>query len=198
MTSERPDPAMMAVALERQAREEAWLARIREGDEHAFERLVRACYDMVLRMAARYVGQHELAEEVAQDVFVRVWERRDVLQIRTGLVAYLLGAARNRALNAISPMRERAVHIPENDAIVLSLSGDAAPDIVYDATELSQAMRATVEQLSPRVREVFLLSRRDGLTPAQIAEALSISVQTVYTLLGRALKQLQETVERMS
>jgi RNA polymerase sigma-70 factor (ECF subfamily) len=183
--------------LDEQARTESWLQGIRDGDERALERMVRACYAPVASFALRYAGTRELAEEVTQDVFVRIWERREEIDIANSWMSYLFSAARHRALNAVAPLRERASHVAADEALVTQ-SGSAAPDLLYDAAELSQALRVAVDRLAPRGREVFLLSRRDGLTPAQIASALGIGVQTVYTLLARALQELHRATDSLS
>lgn len=183
--------------LDDQARAEGWVDRIRAGDERALEEMVRACYSAVATVARRYAGSRELAEEVTQDVFVRLWERGAELEITGGIMAYLFAAARHRALNARAPLRERALHVPSDAALGARRSRDT-PELLYDAAELSRVLRLAVDRLSPRGREVFLLSRRDGLTPAQIALSLGINVQTVYTLLARALRELHDVIETMS
>jgi RNA polymerase sigma-70 factor (ECF subfamily) len=128
---------------------------------------------------------------------MRIWEKGSEIALTGSLMSYLFTAARRRALNARDSRRERALHVPA-DAVLSTRGGGETPELLYDAAELSRTLRAAVDELSPRGREVFLLSRRDGLTPAQIAAALGIHVQTVYTLLARALQELHRVLESVS
>jgi RNA polymerase sigma-70 factor (ECF subfamily) len=159
--------------------------------------MVRACYAPVASVALRYTGSPELAEEVTQDLFMAIWERGGQIALTGSLMSYLFTAVRHRALNARESLRARARHVPA-DAVLGTRGSADTPALLYDAAELSQTLRAAVDRLPPRGREVFLLSRRDGLTPAQIAAALGIGVQTVYTLLARALRELHQVMESVS
>jgi RNA polymerase sigma factor (sigma-70 family) len=180
--------------LDQRARTEEWLERMRAGDENALESMVRACYAPVATVAFRYTGSRELAEEVTQDVFVRVWEQRERLTISGTLMGYLFAAARHRSLNVRATLHARATHVGIETTLPATRSHDD-PAHAYDAAELSRTLRFAFDRLAPRGREVFLLSRRDGLTPAEIAATLGIGVQTVYTLLARALEALHRAVD---
>jgi RNA polymerase sigma-70 factor, ECF subfamily len=168
------------------------LARLRAGDRHALEGLLRAWYPRLAEYAASILGNRDAAEDAVQEAFIAVWNRRDSLPDDARFLAYVHRAVRNRALNQIRRHRTAARWLsraaPELEA----------PPVAQEAleqAELNAALRAALADLAPRTREVFLLSRDRGLTYLQIADTLGISVKTVETLMGRALKALRARLE---
>lgn len=165
-------------------------ARLRDGDRAAFEGLFRAHYAPLVRHAARLAGSTAEAEELVQEVFLQLWSRRETLAIRESPVAYLYRGVRNRALNAVR--HERVVRTwaqsqpPEAAEPAVASADTAAED------EVARAVRDAIAALPDRCREIFLLSREQGLTYAQIAATLGLSVKTIETQMGRALKSLRE------
>lgn len=159
------------------------------GDVDAFEALFHAHYGALCEYVRHIVGSHDLAEELAQDAFVRLWERHTRAPA-TLAVPYLYTAARNRALSYLRHER---------------VARDAAKELVRDAAEsrnetasgevlandLAVAAERAIAELPERCRLIFLMSRREGLTYAEIARALDIAVSTVETQISRALKQLR-------
>ena len=99
-------------------------------------------------------------------------------------------SVRNRSLNQLR--RARVVSLHEEEAIRADPVTSPPPDRDADLGEIERAVKAAVERLPPRSRQVFRLSRDTGLTYPQIAETLGISIKTVETLMGRALKSIRE------
>lgn len=167
------------------------IAAVRSGDRAAFEVLFRAWYARLAEYAAHLLASADAAEDAVQDVFIAVWDRRASLPDHTKLAAYLHRAVRNRAFNQMRDRRvvERWAEDPEH-AERQSPPADAAVLHAELAVTVSNALRS----LAPRTREVFLLSREQGLTYNEIASALDISVKTVETLMGRALRALRTTL----
>jgi RNA polymerase sigma-70 factor (ECF subfamily) len=165
------------------------LGRIRQSDEQAFDTLFRQYYAALVAFTESFLRSRAVAEEVVQDVMLEVWRRREILQLDVGWRSYLFRAARNRALNDLRHTRvaqraEPYVRGPE--------SVEASSPAELDARELERAFRRVLAGLPESVREVFEMSRRDGLTYGEIAGALGISVKTVEARMGRALKELRE------
>ncbi len=165
------------------------LRAIRAGDQAAFERLFREWYPRLASYAKTILGSPEAAEDVVQEMFIALWERREKLPDVSQLAGYLHRAVRNRALNQIRGARtaERAVTNLDTARMVAPIGQS-----ILEAEELEHSLQAALDQVAPRGREVFLLSRRQGLTYPQIAETLEISVKTVETLMGRTLKALRD------
>ena len=183
----------MGPALERVttriAGERELLARVRDGDEHAFDAIFREHYAPLVRCAEAMLHRRDLAEEIVQDVLLALWQRRDSLVVEDSLRAYLFRATRNRALNHLRHAVIERKAEPE-------LSAVEAPDAVAASTmidgEMETALRAAIRALPPRCREVFELSRVSGLRYAEIAVTLGISVKTVEAQMGKALRVLRE------
>ena len=165
------------------------LARIRRGDESAFDALFREYYGPLVGLAESLLRRRAEAEEVVQDVMFELWRRRETLAIDESWRAYLFRAVRNRALNELRHERVAELAVPfvrgESSAGPTALAG-------LVAEELDDAIVRSVAGLSAPVRDVFELSRKSGLKYAEIASVLGISVKTVEARMGRALKELRE------
>lgn len=164
------------------------LARVRAGERDAFEPLFRAWYPRLAEYAARLLGNRDAAEDAVQDVFVAVWSRHASLPEASKLAAYLHRAVRNRALNQLRHQRTAGRWLAQVEA---DPAVAAVAESSLEHAELEGALRAALANLSPRAREVFQLSRDQGLTYPEIADTLGISVKTVETLMSRALRALR-------
>jgi RNA polymerase sigma-70 factor (ECF subfamily) len=190
MTSFNPYPAVpdppddTASAAPDEAANEAARAR--------FEAVVRAHYPRLCNFATRYVDSRETAEDIVQEVFLTIW-RRDTKFDYAEPLPYLYRAVMNRA---IMQLRQRRVRDRWRDRVMAVAETEGAPadTRIADDLELAELMRAVaevVEALPERCRLIFTMSRQQDLTYDQIAEVLGISVKTVETQMGRALKALR-------
>ena len=183
-------PARTTAAVPASADDEAaWVERIRTGDPMAFEALFHAYHASLCSFAYRYLGARDLAEEMVQEVFLFVWERRESWDVRSSVRSYLFTAVRNAALSYLR--HERVV--ARRDARVLILQDTVAPgaDLEVVQAETVAAIQEAVARLPDRCRLVFTLHREQGLTYAEVAEVLGISPRTVEVQIGRALKSLR-------
>ena len=164
------------------------LERLRSGEHAAFETLFRAHYAGLVGLADSVVRDRAAAEELAQDVMLELWRRRESLSIDTTLKAYLFRAVRNRALNHVRHLRTAERLTPPPDG-----TGPFPPsDSGVEEGEIQQALRDAVAGLPERCRQVFELSRVHGLTYPEIASAMEISVKTVEAQMGKALRVLRD------
>lgn len=175
--------------------------RIRNGDRWAFERLFRAHYEALCRFALGYTDRRNVAEDLVQDVFFDLWKKRRTLaEIEHSLEAYLYEMTRRHALKHLRRGRVRAKWAARGDDLRRAVPA-VVPERADDALEhreLEEEARRAVQALPARRRRIFMLSRRHGLTYAEIAEALGISTKTVETQMSRALKFLRERLAGFS
>lgn len=176
-------PPRPAVATDREL-----LDRLRAGESDAFEVIFRSHYPQLVGFAEAILRARAPAEDVAQDVMLELWRRRQEIVLETSLRAYLLRATRNRALNQIRHRRvaERARPAGEGPTAAPSADQDLAEQ------ELRAAVDEAVRDLPERCREVFELSRGHGLRYAEIAQVLGISIKTVETQMGKAIRVLRD------
>lgn len=167
----------------------ALLQKIQAGDERAYDSVFRTWYPVLVRVATALVRDPDAAEEVAQDVMVELWRRRHALDADVSLGGYLLRSVRNRALNQLRHLRVRKQSESEVIALYNAPVGADQPIV---ANELAAAARQALNELPPRCRQVFELSRVQGLKYAEIAVALDISQKTVEAQMGKALKIMRE------
>jgi RNA polymerase sigma-70 factor (ECF subfamily) len=163
--------------------------RIRAGDEGAFDSVFREHYAHLVRMAESVVRERALAEEIAQEVMLELWRRRESLKVEQTFRAYLIRSTRNRALNHI-----RHERIVAREAAYAALESPSSPSAEEEVlgVELERAVRNAIDGLPTNCREVFQLSRQQGLKYAEIAAVLEISVKTVEKRMGQALAELRE------
>jgi RNA polymerase sigma-70 factor, ECF subfamily len=174
--------------------DDLWVERIRKGDEAAFGALFRAFYKDLCQFVHQYVRSEEIAEDNVQEIFLGIWVRRETWDPKGPIKPYLFRAARNRALNAL---RNHRTEFRWRDGSRRESRREPTPEdnLVYQ--ELSAAIEQTIEGLPDRCREIFRLSRRSGLRHTEIASLLNISVKTVETQMGRALRALRRVVTQV-
>lgn len=169
------------------------IALLRSGDAESFERVYRAYAAALCQLADSYVRSRDTAADLVQELFVWLWTNRHDFRPEHGLRAYLFGAVRNRALNAL---RDEATASRASERLLSSVTGIAGTaDAELMASDLESAIQAAVEGMPPRCREVFLLLRTRSLTYAEVAVILGITPKTVEVHMGRALAILRARLD---
>ena len=176
------------------ALERSWIAGVQAGDDRAFEAMFRAYRDDLVAFAESLLRSREQAQEVVQDLFLRIWQMRDLWEPRCALNMYLFRAVRNRAIMRLRQQRsELTFHerLSQIESGPMSASSSNASDARVCVADLESAIARAVADLPDRCREVFALSRNHHLSNAQIAEVMQISVKTVEVQMTRALAHLR-------
>jgi RNA polymerase sigma-70 factor, ECF subfamily len=187
MTPAGPRRAATSLAHTALAPDEAtWVARIRAGDDTAFDAMFRA-YAAPLRAFARGYVSPDDAADVIQDVFVKLWHARATWEVRGSLRAYLYAAVRNHAINRVRRLRVRD---RVTAAVVAELPRVMEMPADSGVNRLEQFERA-LARLSDKHRQVFLLRWQHDLSYAEIAAVLDVPVKTVDSRMTRALRQLR-------
>lgn len=174
-------------------RDNQLLETLKAGDITAFEMLFRTYYQPLCNYAFTFVQDHDEAEEIVQSTFLQVWEKKHVLEIRTGVKPYLYAMVRNACLNVIKHEKVKQQHIA-----VQMATGERSVESVSRsvmASELEAKIYNAMEALPEQCRLVFKLSRFEELKYAEIAQQLDISVKTVENHMGKALRIMREQLK---
>lgn len=168
------------------------LLRLQSDDKAFMKDLFHDHYSMVCKTIYRFVNEQPLSEDLAQEVFIRLWNKRHQLNINQSFPAYLRRMAINEALGYIR--KNKKVHIDElNPGLHDGMDTGAEEKFLYG--ELKDRISNAIDTLPPRCRSVFQLSRFEELTYKEIADKLDISVKTVENQMGKALKILREKLK---
>jgi RNA polymerase sigma-70 factor, ECF subfamily len=166
------------------------LAALAAGDRAAFTRVAKAHYDLVYRIAWRMLGGPGEAEDVAQDVFLRLWHSAGQVRQAGSLRAWLARVATNLAIDRLRRRRPEVVaELPE------IADPDPGPDRRVERRAAGEIVSAAVAGLPERQRVAVVLTYYEELANAEVAEALGISVEAVESLLARARRKLKEVLD---
>jgi RNA polymerase sigma-70 factor (ECF subfamily) len=132
------------------------------------------------------------AEEIAQDVMLELWRRRESLDVTESVRGYLLQATRNRSLNAL---RHRAIERRSEPLLADGVTHLPPTDAAVRERDLERAIQTAIADLPDRCRQIFELSRVEGLKYSEIASRLGISVKTVEVQMGKALRILRQRLK---
>jgi len=166
------------------------IGRIRNGDVKQFESLFRSSYVSLVRYARTMIKDHDTAEEIVQDLFFKLWQDREKLNIESSLNGYLFRSVHNRCLHFIEHIRVVERHAEE---MTYSQPEESeSPSDILNYKELQEKVARIIERLPDRCGRIFTMSRFEGLKYSEIAEKLSVSVKTVEANMGRALKEFRK------
>ncbi|WP_170170423.1 RNA polymerase sigma-70 factor [Hymenobacter perfusus] len=166
-----------------------WLSRLRNDDQRAFDALFRQYSARVYRFAYGYLKSGAAAEEIVQECFLKIWERRHELRDDVPLKGYLFTVAHHTILNQLRHTRHHQAY--QDYALFTGTATAATTDTDVAFAELETLYLAALEKLPPKRRHIFTLSRQQGLSYAEIAQELGISVKTVETQMAQALHFLR-------
>ena len=153
-----------------------------------FEKIFRHYRPGLCGFAHSIVNNHSDSEEIVHDVFVSVWEKRSNLTLDHGLKSYLFTAVKNRCLNHLKKARLPFAEMPDEFEAKSHTHG---ADKVLEGRELEKQVTHAVDELPPKCKQAFLLSRMYEFSYREIAEVMEISTKTVENQIGIALKHLK-------
>jgi len=165
------------------------LMALREGDQAAFTGLYEQFNKQIYFYVLGYVNDSMIAEDIVHDIFVKVWEMRERLQIHTSFEAYLFRIAHNMAINVLKKNAAENKLVSSDQYLRRVLAGsrieDSASLIKYD-----RMLDDALDSLGPQCRRVFILCRQEGKSYKETAAELGISCNTVKEHLVKASKNL--------
>jgi RNA polymerase sigma-70 factor (ECF subfamily) len=178
------------------------MLRFKEGDAEAFDRLFARHMRPVINFAFRFVRDRGAAEELAQEVFLRVYEAAANYEVQAKFTTWLYKIATNVCLNEIrKPHIRAAMKNTGRDGDDVSLAHldtcgiPASPDRLLEQESIARALRRALEQVPEKQRIAFILSKYQELSYMQVAEIMKISEKAVKSLIHRAKETLAEKLK---
>lgn len=177
-------------------------SKIKLGDEKAFEYIFKSYYALLCTYAFDLVKDDELAEDVVQEILIKVWENRGKIDIRTSLKAYLYRSVYNHCINSlkhIQVIKNLEDKYTEDtllnvDFVLLTDEEYTLDGYFYEGLELD--IEEAIQSLPEQCRIIFQMSRFENLSYEEIARKLDISVNTVKTQMRRALEKLRTNIKK--
>ena len=165
--------------------------KIKRGDERAFEEIFHRYYQNLCGYASKILQDEMAAEEIVQDLFVKIWEKRENLDVKTSPKNYLVRSVKNHCLNYIKHTKIKRQHVKH----IMSQESEEIQEENYIEIDLIQKIEESIKSLPQKRQEIFRLSREEGLKYREIAEKLNVSIKTVETQMGLAIKTLREKLK---
>ncbi len=171
-----------------------WILALKEGDLQAFNELFDRYGKRLYNFSIGYLKSVENAEEIVQEVFMKIWDNRLELSAQKSIESYLFTIARNGILNTIRKSKSEQAYL---NYVKINPEKNVLLDEELNFNELKKAYHEAIEQLSPRRKEIFLLSREQALSNAEIAEKMSISVKTVENQMTTAISEIRRNLRSL-
>jgi RNA polymerase sigma-70 factor (family 1) len=172
------------------------LAQLRNGDHQAFSTLFDAYVDRVYRFMRRHTRSHTEAQDLTQVLFIKLWEKRATIDPDRPFDAYLFVVAHNLVVDHLRQLARRPSLESLPDESLQSPTVTPRPDEHLHYRQLEHLYHHAIDALPPRRRDVFRLSRLEGLSHQQIASRLGISVRTVENHLAAAMQSIRDFFAR--
>lgn len=171
--------------------EKALFEAIKLNDEKAFEKLFHFYYSHLCLFATKILRDDISAEEIVQDFFVKLWEKRTHLTIETSVKNYLFRSVKNLCLNYVQHNKIKLRHA---QTIISDAQNNTLKDEYYEI-DLAEKIEESILALPEKRQIIFRLSREDGLKYREIAEKLNVSIKTVETQMSLAIKTLRDKLK---
>ena len=169
------------------------LSKLRKGDEDAFNCIFYTYYKGLVLLANKFLMDRDKAKETVQGIFVKLWSDREQIKINTSLKTYLQKSVQNKCLDILKHKKIVLDYAGKTEWQHNVQTGNSEDLILY--TELKEKLEFSINNLPENCREIFKLSRYEGLKYAEIAQKLNISVKTVEFQIGKALKRLRDDLK---
>lgn len=166
---------------------------LQNSNEVVFENIFRDYYERLCNYANTMTNDMDEAEEIVQNTFLILWERRMGIDIHTSLKSYLYQAVHNTCLNRIKHNRVKQIHHDHVRNTAENYTYSGSDQLI--GKELETQVNNAIASLPPQCQAVFKLSRFENLTYAEISEQLQISVKTVENHMGKALRIMRDKLK---
>lgn len=176
--------------------ESAIIPLLHSGDESAFARIVKAYGNPLYRFAYIRTQSPEVAEDIVQTVFIKLWENRKTLEPSGSLKAYLYRSTANAVIDVIRRRHAgaRVIHNIRQVSADKYSRNDAVDKIELE--ELESMVRSVISNLPPRTREIYHLRKEQELSYEEISEILGITIPVIQNQVSKAVKALEKALQK--
>jgi len=188
--------------MDKEIPSEDLMARITEGDEYAFELLVGRHQSSILNLIYRFIGDRTKSQDLAQEVFIRVWQAAGSYQPKAKFTTWIYRITANLCINELKSSRRRKLfqflrfgEDQENTIEEVLVDASPSPEDLLLSREQSRRISDALQSLPANQRMALVLRRYDNLSYQEIAKILNCSVSAVESLLIRAKRTLQEKLK---
>lgn len=168
--------------------EQILLKQLKKGDEKAYSLLFRKYYKDLVMFAGSYIPERAVCEDVVQAVFLKIWEKRKDLNYNISFKSFLLTSVRNGCLDELRHLKVRIEHQQNTNVQYDDLDYSTENQVLY--SELKNHLNNALSQIPEKQRDVFNMSRIEGLKYKEIADKLKISERTVEDRMAKTMKSL--------
>jgi len=166
------------------------ISMLKTGNEQALTGIYFRYWDKLLVVAANHLDNIAEAEEILQDIFLSLWQRRETLELKYSLATYLSVAVKYRIINLMDKQYRQRAKVEKSNQSFVEEFAPSAESLLLEK-ELMEQIALSVKQLPEKCRIVFTLSRMEGKSHKQIAAELDISEKTVVNHLTKAIKDIR-------
>ena len=167
------------------------ILQIQQDNEHAFKQLYQDYYIRVVTFITGIIKKHDIAKDLAQDVFVNLWLNRKTLDATRSLQDYIFVSSRNAAINYLK--KEMVFSSEPLEAQADVSTGNTVEDILF-AKEIALLIEMVVSEMPEQRQRIYRMSREEGMSNEEIAGRLGISKRSVENQVSLALKEIRQAV----
>lgn len=172
----------------------AIIGKIKNGDEKAFRILYDKYKDKLYYFCLKYVKSEDVAGDILQEVFIKIWNFRDQLNEDQNFDAFIFKILKNNLINYLQKEEVRKAKNSEAVKENLQITNETEDGVIYN--DYNRLINEAIEAMPPKRKEVFRLSRKLGFTHDEIARNLDISPNTVEVHIGKALNDIRSFMRK--
>jgi RNA polymerase sigma-70 factor (ECF subfamily) len=169
------------------------ISGIRNRDRTIFSWLFDRYSHTMYLIALDILNDHEMAKDIVQESFLKLWEKSEAIEIQSSIKSYLFRTSANLAINKLK--KERRI-VSEDHLHAIAEKTHGSPGNRVEEKEFEEYIHDAIDSLPPQCRRVFTLSRFNDMAPPDIAQHLNISINTVYTHLTMAIRIIKERLKK--
>lgn len=169
------------------------VGKIRQGDRSAFSLVFVSYYTDLVMFAFTIVKTKDASEEIVQEVFVRLWDNRETIEIRSSLKSFLLKSVQNKCIDWLRHQKIKDRYAEKRLQDNTLYENETESYLMY--SELEQSIEKALMSMPEKISQTYSMNRFDGLTYREIADRLDVSVRTVEVRVSKALDFLREKLK---